>query len=338
MKKIIVLITVALCLIVAGAALAGAALVAADFSFSGLASEKLEEVSYIVDGDFSHIMIATDSHDVTLAPSTDSVCRIVGTESDGFKIDAEIEDSTLVVKLKDDRKWYDHIGIFTAETYITLYLPESVYSSLTVATLTGDVLIPENFTFDGAAIAASTADISVFSAIKGELALACSTGDITVSGVNPTKLDASVSTGDIHIENVTTEGKITLECSSGDVELHGVEAGEIVSKGTTSDLLLKNVIVENEINIKRSTGDVTLTSTLSGSLVIETSSGDVELNLSDAESIDIKTSTGKVDAILLSDKIFKCSSSSGSIRIPDTHSGGVCKVTTSTGNIHITID
>ena len=338
MKKNIVLIIVAICLIIAGAALVGAALVAADFSLSGLASEKFEEVTHTVNGDFEHIMISTDIHNVTLAPSTDSVCRIVGSESDALAIEAEIEDNILVVKIKDDRKWYDHIGIYTDEADMTLYLPKSIYTSLTVATLTGDVLILEDFTFDGAAIAASTADISVFAKIEGELALACSTGDITVSGVNPTKLDASVSTGDIHIENVTTEGKITLECSSGEVELHGVEAGEIVSKGTTSDILLKNVIVENEINIKRSTGDVTLTSTLSGSLVIETSSGDVELNLSDAESIDIKTSTGKVDAILLSDKIFKCSSSSGSIRIPDTHSGGVCKVTTSTGNIHITID
>lgn len=338
MKKIIVLITVALCLIIAGAALAGAALLTADFSFSALSSEKLEEVSYTVDGDFVHIMIATDIHDVALAPSTDSVCRIVGSEGERFKIDAEIDDNTLVVKIKDDRKWYDHIDIFPAETYMTIYLPKSVYSSLTIATLTGDITIPNDFTFDGAAIATSTADISVCSAINGELALACSTGDITVSGVNPTKLDVSVSTGDIHIENVKIKGKITLECSTGDVELHGVEAGEIVSKGTTSDLLLKNVIAEGQINIKRSTGDVTLTSTVSGSIVIDTSSGDVELNLSDAENIEITTSTGRVDAILLTEKIFKCESSSGSIKIPDTHLGGVCKVNTSTGDIHITID
>ena len=246
MKKNIVLITVAICLIIAGAALVGAALVAADFSLSGLASEKFEEVTHTVDGDFEHIMISTDIHNVTLVPSPDSVCRIVGSESENLEIGFEIENNTLVVKIKDDRKWYDHIGIYTAETYITLYLPESVYSSLTVATLTGDVLIPEDFTFTGASIAASTADISVFAKIEGELALACSTGDITVSGVNPTKLDASVSTGDILIENVKTDGKITLECSSGKIELHGVEAGEIVSKGTASKQKIFNTFIGNK--------------------------------------------------------------------------------------------
>ena len=338
MKKNIVLITVAICLIIAGAALAVAALVATGFSFSGLASEKFDEAEYTVDGDFEHIMISTDIHNITIAPSIGSVCRIVGSVSESFEIEFEIENNILVVKVKDDRKWYDHVDIITDEADITLYLPKSTYTSITIATLTGDIFLPKVFTFTGASIAASTANISVYSAIEGELALACSTGDITVNGVNPTKLDASVSTGSILVENVKTEGKITLECSSGEVELHGVEASEIVSKGTTSELLFKNVIVENEINIKRSTGDVTLTSVLSNTLIIEASTGDVKLNLSDAESIDITTSTGTVDAILLTDKIFKCSSSSGSIKIPDTHSGGVCKVTTSTGNIHITIE
>ena len=338
MKKNIVLIIVAICLIIAGAALAGAALVAAGFSFSGLASEKFEETEYTVDGDFEHIMISTDIHNVTLAPSQDSVCRIVGSESESFEIEFEVENNILVVKVKDDRKWYDHVDIITEEADMTLYLPKSTYTSLTIATLTGDIFLPEDFTFTGASIAASTANISVYSAIEGELALACSTGDITVNGVNPTKLDASVSTGSILVENVKTEGKITLECSSGEVELHGVEASKIVSKGTTSDLLLKNVIVENEINIKRSTGDVTLTSVLADSFVIKTSTGDVKLNLSDADSIEITTDTGRVDAILLTEKIFKCESSSGNIKIPDTHSGGNCRVKTSTGNIHITID
>lgn len=338
MKKNIVLITIAICLIIAGIATAGAALAMADFNFANLSSEQFEDVNYTVDGDFEHILIATDIHNVTLTPSSDSVCRIIGSESKKFKIEFEIEDNTLAIKINDNRQWYDYISIFTTEADITLYLPESVYSSLTIATHTGDVLIPDDFTFDGAAIAASTADVSVYSTINGELSIACSTGDITLSGINPTKLEATVSTGDIFIENVKTDGKITLECSTGKVELHSVEAGEISSKGTTSDLLLKNVIVEGQIYIKRNTGDTTLTSTLSSSLIIQTSTGDVDLNLSDAESIEITTDTGSVDAILLSDKIFKCESSSGSIKVPDTYSGGICKVRTSTGNINITIN
>ena len=96
--------------------------------------------------------------------------------------------------------------------------------------------------------------------------------------------------------------------------------------------------VEAQVKIERSTGDVTLTSVVAGSFDILTDTGDVKLNLSDAETINIETDTGRVEGSLLSEKIFKCESSTGSVKVPDTHSGGTCKITTSTGNIHITID
>ena len=155
MKKNIVLITVAICLIIAGAALVGAALVAADFSLSGLASEKFEEVTHTVDGDFEHIMISTDIHNVTLVPSPDSVCRIVGSESENLEIGFEIENNTLVVKIKDDRKWYDHIGMFTMSEKITVYLPREQYAALSIHRSTGDVKIPSNFKFESISITGS---------------------------------------------------------------------------------------------------------------------------------------------------------------------------------------
>ena len=96
--------------------------------------------------------------------------------------------------------------------------------------------------------------------------------------------------------------------------------------------------VEKDIFIERGTGDVTLTSTLAGAFDIETSTGDVKLNLSDAEEIDIETDTGRVEGSLLTEKVFITESSSGSIKVPHTTSGGTCKIRTSTGNINITID
>ena len=338
MKNSTILIVVAVCLIVAGIAVAGAAFTMTDFSFDGFSTEEFEEVTYTARGDFDHIMIATDIHDVTLALSDDSTCRIVGSESRNIAIEYEIEGTMLVVRTIDERKWYDHIGIFYGGAEMTLYLPKDTYISLTVAANTGDVLVPECFTFTGAAIAIDTGDIEVRAKVTGELGLAAGTGSITVSGVEPTKLDVSVTTGRTMLENIKTDGAITLECSTGRTELHSIEAGAIRSNGDTGSLLLKNVYVEREIGIERGTGDVTLTSVIAGEFDIETSTGDVELNLSDAESIEIETDTGRVDAVLLSEKFFQCESSTGSVKIPDTRSGGICKVTTTTGNIHITID
>ncbi len=338
MKKNTVIILVAICLIIAGLATLTAAFVMADFSFEGFSSERFEEVTYTVYGNFEHILIATDIHDVAIALSSDNSCRIVGSESKNIKIEYELEDNTLVIKTTDERKWYDHIGIFVDEAALTLYLPKDIYTSFTAAANTGDILLPHGFTFTGAAVATSTGDIRVYSKITGELGLAASTGSIIVRDIEPTKLDVSVSTGTIMLDNIKTDGEITLESSTGGTELHSVEAGGITSHGTTGDLLLKNVYVQNDINIKRNTGDVTLTSVIAGSLGIETSTGDVKLNSSDAESIEIETDTGKVEGTLLTDKVFITESSTGSIKIPHTNSGGTCKIRTSTGDIKITIE
>ena len=161
MKKSTVSIIVALCLIVAGIAIVCAAFAMADFSFEGFASEQFEDVTYTVEGDFDHIVIATEIHGVTLAPSEDSVCRIVGSESKNYKIEYEIEGNTLEIKVRDGRNWYEYIGIFVDKAEITLYLPKSVYTSLTVAVNTGDVIIPDTFTFTGVSVATSTGAVEV---------------------------------------------------------------------------------------------------------------------------------------------------------------------------------
>lgn len=342
MKKSIVAVTVAVLLIIAGIAIACSAFIMTDFSLEGFATESFEETTCTIEGDFNHVLIATQEHDLTILPSENGECKIVfdknKAQKNEYAPEYAIDSDTLVINIVDNRKWFDHIGIFSGEVSMTLYLPESRYVSLTAATDTGDITVSEKLSFTGSSVATSTGDIKFLAKIDGELALATSTGDITVSDQELISLDASVSTGEIFIENVKATGRITLSGSTGRTELHSVEADGITSKGSTGDILLKNVYVEKDIFIERGTGDVTLTSVLSDSFVIKTSTGDVKLNLSDADSIEITTDTGRVDAILLTEKIFKCESSSGNIKIPDTHSGGNCRVKTSTGNIHITID
>ena len=48
--------------------------------------------------------------------------------------------------------------------------------------------------------------------------------------------------------------------------------------------------------------------------------------------------TGDVSGTLLTEKVFVVRSGSGKIRVPETVSGGMCKITTSTGDVSIQID
>ena len=92
------------------------------------------------------------------------------------------------------------------------------------------------------------------------------------------------------------------------------------------------------MNINVSTGDITLGKVIvNGNINIESSTGDVKFVSSDASEIFIKTSTGSVTGTLLTNKNFDCHTSTGDVNIPKIQSGGNCKITTSTGDIIITI-
>lgn len=338
MKRSTVIIIVAICLIVAGIASVCAGFVMADFSWNGFSSEKFEEVTHTVDGNFDHLLIATDIHNITLAPSSDQSCRIVGSESRNFKIEYEIEGNTLVVKAVDERQWYEYIGMFLGEAEMTLYLPKTAYISLTAASDTGDIIIPESFSFTGASMATSTGAIVFGAAVEQELALASDTGSISVSKQKLSRLDVEVSTGKITLENIEAENDVRAKASTGRVELHDIKCNSLNAEASTGSITLKNVIAENKIKVKASTGRVTLTSCLSNSLNIETSTGDVNLYASDAENIEIDTDTGNVEGSILTSKIFTTETDTGRVRVPQSTEGGTCKIRTDTGDITITIE
>ena len=57
----------------------------------------------------------------------------------------------------------------------------------------------------------------------------------------------------------------------------------------------------------------------------------------DAAELEIKTGTGDVQGTLLSEKVFVVKTNTGKIQVPETVTGGKCKITTTTGDIRITV-
>ena len=123
------------------------------------------------------------------------------------------------------------------------------------------------------------------------------------------------STGDISFSKLSVKD-IDLSLSTGDILLSDVKCENLVTKGSTGEVELKKVIASNKFDIKRSTGDI-------------------ELNVCDAAEIFIETDTGDVEGSLLSPKTFATKTSTGEIHVPQTNEGGLCQITTSTGDIEI---
>ena len=145
-----------------------------------------------------------------------------------------------------------------------------------------------------------------------------STGDIRVpASFSFSGIDLQVSTGDI-VCDASAEKIVQLKTSTGNVRLSDVRAQQFSLSVSTGNIRLKNTVAADLLDIHSSTGDV-------------------RLDNCDAGQIKVKTSTGDVTGTLQSEKIFVTKSSTGSIRVPQTVSGGKCEIITSTGDIEISI-
>ncbi len=309
---------VATILVVAGAGIFVAAMSQCNWDFTKLSTVKYETNAYTAQGDFDNISIDTATADILFVPSEDDSCKVVCYEQEKVKHSVKVENNTLVIKVKDERKWYEHFGIYVDSPKLTVYLPDEEYDALVVDESTGKVQIPEEFAFESIDITASTGAVSNYANASGDIKITTSTGKITVKGVSADNIELSVSTGKVEIEDVTVDGDVKIDVSTGRILMTDVRCENVISTGSTGDMSLKNVIASEKMSIDRSTGDISLEG-------------------ADAEDIIIETSTGKVRGTLLTEKEFITDTSTGDIDVPKDGDGGKCVITTSTGDIEISI-
>ncbi len=294
-----------------------AIMTANDWDFTRLDTAKYETNTYSVREAFHSISMETRSADIHFAVSEDDTCKIVCYEMEKAKHSASVQDGTLTIQVNDQRKWYDYIGIHFGTPKITVYLPETAYSSLSVKGSTGDVEIPKDFTFEMLIIHVSTGDVTNYSPSK-IIEINTDTGDIHVENISTNTLVLFVSTGKVTARSVTCKGDVFIKVSTGDTQLTDVTCKTLLSKGSTGDISLQNVLAAENLSIERSTGHVTF-------------------DRCDAGELFVQTDTGDVKGSLLTDKVFLTHTDTGRVDVPKTTTGGKCEVRTDTGNIKISI-
>ena len=314
MKKGIII--VAAILVAVGVALFAAALISARFDWSVLGTTQYETNEYAADGDFQKIEINTKATDVAFEPSGNGNCYVVCRERNNVKHTVAVENGTLKITAVDERTWIDRIEFYTERLSMTVYLPKNTYDALAVRGSTADVTVPEAFSFGSVDIRGSTGDVALSASVTGLLKVETSTGDVKVSGVRVGSAELTASTGKIDLSAVTCDGALSIEVDTGKTNMTDVTCGSFSSTGDTGDITLKNVVVAEGLTIRRDTGDV-------------------RFENSDAAEITVRTSTGDVTGTLRSAKIFMISTSTGDVRVPESTTGGICRVTTSTGDVKL---
>lgn len=287
--------------------------------------------------EFESISVHTRGATVAFLPSDNGACRVVCYEKENLKHAVEVTDGTLTVRVEDTRKWYHHIGLFSHNPAVTVYLPRTEYQTLTVKGSTGDVSIPKELAFAGIDVEVSTGDVQNYASTTGDIRLQAdtgniknyasaagniriqtNTGDIHAEGFSCNALSLSVTTGRVNVASVTCTGDVTLNVSTGDATLTELSCNSLMTDGDTGELSLHHV-------------------TAAGRFAIERSTGDVHFDGCDAAEIAVKTDTGDVTGTLRSDKVFLISTDTGSVEVPKTIAGGRCEITTDTGDIKITV-
>lgn len=318
-KSMIVWLVIAAALILAGGMTFGCAMTMINWDFAKLSTDKYETREYEITDEFQNISVLADTADVTFLPSDGTACRVVCYEQTNVSHAVAVKDGTLTVELIDTRKWYEHIGFNFKTPKVTVYMPKGEYAALTVRTDTGDVHVSGEFHFEAIDATVSTGNVDCFASSSGQIRIKASTGNIGLQDVSAGSLDLGVSTGRVMMIRTNCATDINIKVSTGEAVLAGVTCQNLTSNGDTGDIDLTSVIASGSFSIVRSTGDVSFEGC-------------------DAAEILVTTSTGDVEGSLLSDKVFIVNTHTGEKDVPKTNTGGKCQITTSTGDIEISIE
>ncbi len=290
------------------------------WDFSALNTPEYETRVVDVSQTFENISILSDTEDIALLPSPDGKCRVEFFERKDEEHTAEVKDGTLSIQPPKAGKWTDAIVVFSTEApRITLYLPGAEYASLYIQESTGDIRLPADFSFERIRILASTGDVACAASASGAIQIDTDTGDIRLRDLTAGELKLSVSTGAVEVRGLTCGGDMSVTVSTGKTTLTDLTCANLRSKGSTGRITLENVVAQSQISIERSTGDVQFT-------------------LCDASELLLETDTGSITGSLLSEKVFIAHSDTGRVEVPETVTGGKCKVTTDTGSIRLTVE
>ncbi len=288
------------------------------FDFLKLGTDKYETNTYQITEAFEKISVDVDTAEIKFLPSDDDQCKVVCYEEENRKHSVIVKDSTLNITVNDTRKWYEHIGIFVSSPKLTVYLPQDKYASLSIDTATGSVTIPEEFTFDDIKINGSTGAVECSASVTNLMKIDLSTGKINLDSLTANNITLTCTTGSVNINSVNAKGNVSANTSTGGIKIANLNCADLNAKTTTGGVNLSNTIATNNF-------------------VINTTTGGVKFDYSDATNINVNTTTGGVTGTLLSDKVFITDTTTGSVKVPRTTTGGVCEISTTTGSIKIDI-
>lgn len=324
-------------MIVAGLIIAVCSMAFVKFDFTELDTMDWQTNTYEIEEAFENIEIHGIETDVKLLPATDGVCKVVCTENDTIYNEIEVTENTLSIIRVDKSKKRVFMSVEFEQPETTVYLPEQVYVKLLIENSSGDIEIPEGFTFEEANVENTSGQIAFYADVKGSLSAKSSSGGVRVGENTIGSLSAVASSGAASVKSATVKEDVSVETSSGSILIEEVACAKLRVKNSSGSIHLSDVKAE-ELEGENSSGEIRCNNVMvAGDMKLSNTSGGMEIDGCDAANLKLTSSSGSIRGTLLTEKIFVADATSGSVDVPKTTSGGMCEVTTTSGSIKMSI-
>ena len=268
--------------------------------------EVYEQKEEIITEDFDNIKICEISHDIEIRESDDGEVKIEYWDSEKYVHKIEVKGDTLSIGVNtysDDTPWWERIsfdidwvsGEMGEEHQMIVYLPEGEYGNIELDSVSADISVPENYTFEDITVNTTSGEIKATCKAGGKVDISSVSGEIQLANGTPSDIEINTTSGNANLDDMTVAGLTNISTISGEVTLTNVVTDDVDINTTSGDIRF-NDLTTGTANIDTTSGEVT--GTIAGDHEYDTStvSGDIDLpsSINGEPEISISTVSGDI--------------------------------------------
>ena len=180
---------------------------------------ELETHEYEIKENFKDITIIADTADIQFMLSENTNSFVVCEEEKNANHSVIVKENTLRIKVDDNKKWYDDIGINLCTPKITVYLGKSEWGNISLKTDTGNILLDNIIATGKLAIETDTGNVNFEACDASEVIIETDTGDVTGSFLTDKVVFAESETDNVDIPKVIADEKCEIITDTGDIKI-----------------------------------------------------------------------------------------------------------------------
>lgn len=255
------------------------ALAGMKFDFTRLNTREYRTVTHTISDDFTDICVDVTDCYVRFVPSGDGTCRVECPEGLGTSYSVSVDQGVLTITDQEHSAWYFHIGIDLTARELVVYLPQQAYQTLQVNTVSGDVSLPQDFSFADAYISTTSGTLEGSCSVSGDASVETVSGDVDLTGWTPKALQVRSTSGYLHLSQVVVSGSCQAETISGNVQLTDCDADSLDIDTVSGDVSV-SLRTGKTFSVQSVSGDTQVPSDSSGgSCQITTVSGNISCTI-----------------------------------------------------------